>query len=97
MSEPTKAQLAALKDWNDLLREVNNTSHATASNHIDNRGTNLALAAAIFCGLTLVVVILEFYRQDQTLGEVRAELHDLRAWSDVHNNEINELKNRRTP
>lgn len=99
MSEPTKAQLAALKDWNDLLREVNNTSHATATNHNEFKmGSIAAVGAAIsVCCLlvmfaALVMIGIELQRQDHEIDALNAQLRDQQAWIGVYGNRLSSIE-----
>ena len=89
---PTPAQIAALKDVNDLIRELNNTNHATATNTTNNdfRNGNLAIAACAVSAACVVILIAALVMMGTLLSDIKAS-----AASDAarQNHEIDLLNN----
>ena len=79
-----KSQQEALDDINSIIREMR------VSPEMHNSVTNTASIKSDgwVVGLAVAALALTLYSAIQT----QLELHDLRAWKDIHQNEISTIK-----
>lgn len=100
--KPTKAQIESLADMNAIIREMKigtADSHAVATNHNEFKMGNMAWLAAALCACcvlvmfaALIVIGIEFNREDRDLDRLSAQIRDNQAWVGVYGNKISALE-----